>query len=168
MNAKVDNFERMIQLANEFFQMKDDPSQISVDEAVVQHLKAIHPRTMSERRDEHGPHAWILLIPTTRAVMNDFLKGTINERELLEKTNPGLKYEAIYLCSALVLPEMRGKGYAKELTIEAIKAIRKDHPITDLYVWSFSEEGDALASLIARLCDLPLHKKESCLRQGNV
>ena len=45
------NFDRMIQLADEFFQTKNDPSQISVTEDVMERLKQIHPSTMSEHID---------------------------------------------------------------------------------------------------------------------
>jgi len=149
----------MMRLAEEFFDMKNDPDQIAVDEAVIARLGAIHPRTLSEERDENGPVAWILVIPTTTAVMEAFVRGGINERELLERTPPGAKYEALYLCSALVLPERRGKGLARSLTLDAVGAVRRDHPIRALFYWGFSGGGDALAASVARACGLPLYRR---------
>lgn len=153
------NLDRMIKLAEEFFETKNDPSQISVSEEVMDRLLRIHPSTRSEERDENGPVAWVLVIPTTRDVMTGFIEKRINEQQLLDETDPGGRYEAIYLCSALVLPEHRGKGLARKLVTEAITSIRRDHPIESLYFWSFSNEGERLARSIARDLGLPLYRR---------
>jgi GNAT superfamily N-acetyltransferase len=150
----------MIALAEEVFDMRNDPEQLSVDEAVVGRLLAIHPATMGEVADENGPVAWMLVIPTTREVMEDFVAKRISERQILERTPSGVHATAIYLCSALVLPEHRGKGYAKRLALDAIRMIRKDHPIEALYVWSFSSEGRGLAVGVAREAGLPMRERE--------
>jgi GNAT superfamily N-acetyltransferase len=151
----------MIRLAEEFFDMKNDPGQLSVDEESMARLRAIHPDTMSEEKDENGPIAWVLVIPTMHALMEVFIRGEINERELLEKTLPGGVYDALYLCSALVLPEHRGKGLARRLTSRAISSIRIDHPLRSLFYWSFSGAGDTLAASIAREFDLPLYVRKA-------
>ncbi len=151
----------MIRLAEEFFEAKSDPDQIAVDENVIERLRTIHPNTMSEERDENGPIAWILLIPTSKELMMQFIERKINEKDILARTVPGSAYEAIYLCSALVLPEYRKKGIAERLTVAAIKAIQKEHPIASLFYWSFSEEGERLARAIARGTNLPLYKRDA-------
>jgi hypothetical protein len=155
------NLERMVRLAEEFFDMKNDPDQLSVDENSISRLREIHPGTMSEEKDENGPIAWVLVIPTTHALMEAFTREEINERELLEGTLPGGVYDALYLCSALVLPEHRGKGLAGRLTSRAITSIRKDHPIKSLFYWSFSGAGDSLAASVARGSDLPLYRRKA-------
>ena len=154
------NLQRMIQLADEVFAVKNDPSQLSVDEEVMERLQKIHPSTVSEFVDGDGPVAWILLIPTTQDLMNKFLECKITERELFELTPLDAKYEALYLCSALVLEEYRRKGIAKRLTLAAIDNIRKDHPLKSLFVWPFSDEGDLGAEKIAALASLPLYKRK--------
>jgi hypothetical protein len=153
------NLERMIALADQFFEAKSDPNQLVVDETVIAKLKSIHPATMSEASDENGPIAWILLIPTTHQVMDRFVRGEIGEKHLFDLSTPGTAFEAIYLCSALVLPEHRGKGLATRLTVDAIDAIRIDHPIRELFVWAFSGEGMKLAESIAARFQLPLHQR---------
>jgi len=70
-----------------------------------------------------------------------------------------VSYEAIYLCSALVLDEYRRKGITKQLALDAIEHIRKDHPLKAAFVWAFSPEGDLAAETIARLAKLPLYKR---------
>jgi len=154
------NRERMIRLAEEFFDMKNDPDQITVDGEVIARLTKIHPRSMSEERDADGPVAWILVIPTTTPLMEAFLRRAINERELLEKTPLAVPYDALYLCSALVLPERRAQGLARALTLDAISAVRRDHPLKALFYWGFSGGGDALAASVARASGLPLYRRE--------
>jgi GNAT superfamily N-acetyltransferase len=151
-----ENLQRMIKLAEEFFETKNDPTQISVTEEVMERLRKIHPSTMNQRRNEKGPIAWILVIPTTRALMEEFIAKKINEQGLLEKTPLAAHYEAIYLCSALVLPEHRRKGLAKNLLSEAVKSIQKQHPIRSLFYWGFSVEGEKLAAAVATELGLPL------------
>src|SRR4030095_15289111 len=108
------NFERMIQLAEDVFAVKNDPEQLDVNQDVLDRLKRIHPSTVSEYADESGPVAWVLVIPTTLSLMNQFLEHKISEKELFELTPLDAKYEALYLCSAMVLEEYRRKGIAKQ------------------------------------------------------
>ena len=150
------NLDRMIQLADEFFQTKNDPSQISVTEEVMERLKQIHPSTMSDHTEGDGPVAWVLLIPTTRDLMNRFIAKDISEQDLLNMTPFEGPFEAIYLCSALVLPEYRNRGLAKQLTCRAITEIRNDHPIMWLFYWAFSREGTNLARNVAQAVGLQL------------
>jgi len=97
------NFERMIQLAEDVFAVKNDPDQLDVNDDVIQRLYRIHPATVSEFDDGNGPVAWVLIIPTTFELMNRFLAHDISEKELFNLTPEGLVYDALYLCSALVL-----------------------------------------------------------------
>ncbi len=156
----ADNFNRMIQLVTSFFDVKNDPDQLDVNEQVIRRLQEIHPAALSEYIDGDGPVLWILIIPTTRAVMERFLNREISERGLYEETVPGMVYESIYLCSATVLPEYRRKGLAKKMTIDAINEIRKLHPVKTLFYWPFSDEGRYLAKAIAADCGLPLLEGE--------
>lgn len=153
------NFERMIQLADDVFAVKNDPDQLDVNQDVLDQLRRIHPATVSEFDDGHGPVAWVLLIPTTLGLMDQFLSQSISEKQLYEQTPLDAAYEAIYLCSAMVLEEYRRKGIARQLTLKAIDSIRKDHPIKNLFVWSFTIEGDMTADTISQITSLPLLKR---------
>jgi ribosomal protein S18 acetylase RimI-like enzyme len=153
------NLERMIALAEEFFGAKNDPEQLAVDEQVLQQLKALHPATLGELTEGDGPVAWMLVVPTTHLLMERFLMKEIGERALLRLTDPHGQFDALYLCSALVLPEYRGKGVAKNLAMRAIRAIQQDHPIEQLFYWAFSVEGEKLAAAVARDVGLPLFRR---------
>ncbi len=152
------NFERMIQLADVFFATKNDPNQISVTEKDREKLLQIHSVTMSEQNNGNGPIAWVLIIPTTHEIMLQFIAKEFNEQELLDRTPLQTKYDSIYLCTALVLFEHRGKGIAKRLACDAIRAIQINHPIKNLFFWAFSDEGEKLATAIAESTNLPLNK----------
>jgi hypothetical protein len=155
----LSNFERMLQLVDEVFATKNDPEQLDVNEKVIEHLQQIHPATVSEYDDGNGPVAWILLLPTTSELMYQFLEQKISEKELYEKTPLNISYDALYLCSAMVLEEYRRKGIAKKLTLAAVKSIQKIHPIKSLFVWSFSKEGDLGAESLAKRISLPLYRR---------
>jgi len=154
------NYERLIELADEVFAVRQDPEQLDVDEMVIEKLQSIHRATLSDKDFGDGPVLWILLIPTTTVLMNKFIHQEINEKELYELTQPNQKYDAVYLCSALVLEEYRHKGYAKEVTINAINEIAKDHPVKALFYWPFTEGGLYTAQAVAKELNLPLYERK--------
>lgn len=157
---KESNFDRMVSLASETFAAHNDPDQLNITEESIKLLEQIHPATLSEYNEGDGPVVWILLIPTNSSLMNEFIKEKISEDELLNKTPLNIKYDALYLCSALVLPEFRKKGLAKKTALDAIFKIRKDHPIKILFTWNFSKEGALLSESIANHESLPLMHRE--------
>lgn len=156
----LSNYERLIQLADEVFAVKSDPSQLDVNLEVLERLQKIHPGTVSAFDDGNGPVAWVLLIPTTIELMNRFLEKQISEKELFHLTPVHSSYDAIYLCSALVLEEYRRKGITKQLALSAIEEIGKSNPLKALFVWAFTKEGDLAAEKIAEISELPLFKRE--------
>ena len=126
----------MIQLVEDEFSTGTDPNQLDVTEAVMEKLEQIHPNSLSSHIDGDGPVVWILLIPTTNEIMQRFLKKEISEKELFNLTEVGQSYEAVYLCSALVLPEFRKKGLAFRTALDGISKICAVHPIKNIFAWS--------------------------------
>lgn len=159
MSHPKPNFEKMLALIDEVFDTRHDPDQLQVNQAVMKKLESIHPATLGEIADENGPCSWVLLIPTTKLVMDNFLSGKISEKDIVTYTNTGEHYEAVYLCSATTLPEYRGKGLTKKLCIQSLEAIAENHRIHTLYVWPFSKQGERLADSIADTMGMVLLKK---------
>lgn len=155
-----DNLQRMLQLVGEVFDTKNDPGQISVSDEERERLYAIHPATLTEYVEGDGPVAWLMGIPTTTAIMQQFINGDITEKELLNNTPTGVKYEALYLGSASILPEYQRKGLAKKLAMEVINKIRQDNPIKALFTWSFSDAGHALSEALAKSANLPIYERK--------
>jgi hypothetical protein len=154
-----ENLARMIRLADEVFGVKQDPTQISVNPKVITRLQKIHPSTMTEKSTHNGPIAWILILPTTQDLMKQFITKKISEKDLLKKTPFRVRYDTVYLCSALVLPEYKSKGLAKRLMCKAIRSIQKQHPIKYLFYWKFNAQGKKLAESAAKRLSLPLLKR---------
>lgn len=154
------NYERLLQLAEDAFAVRNDPAQLDVDEGVLVRLRQLHPAAVSEETDAHGPVAWVLLIPTTAELMEAFLARRITEKELFARTPEGAVYDAVYLCSALVLPEFQRQGITRRLVLDALTRMRKDHPVRTLFVWTFSREGRLAAEGIARAAALPLRERD--------
>ncbi len=150
----------MLQLIDEVFATRQDPDQLQVTRQQIEKLNNIHPAALTELADENGPVIWVLMIPTTSAIMNAFIHKEISEKELLDKTKPGHSYDCIYLCSVTTLPEYRGKGKTRDLCLKAIASIVNNHPIKTLFVWPFTKEGDRLAISLARSCKLALLKRK--------
>ena len=155
------NFERMIQMAEDIFAVKDDPNQLDISEAVMHRLHELHPNALIEVDEGEGPILWVILIPTTTALMNDFISHKISEKELFELTPLHATYDALYLCSAMVLEEYRRKGLVTKVVEEAYAAMKKEHPIQSLFVWSFTPEGNASAEAMAKRLELPLYKRKN-------
>lgn len=153
------NYQRLVELADEVFAYKNDPQQLNVNAQVLDKLHQMHPTTLSDYSDENGPVVWLLVIPTTIEIMQRFLDKEISEKELFELTPLKIKYEALYLCSALVLEEYRRKGITQQLLLDTIQSIKKDHPLKCLFVWPFTNEGDQLAEKIAQLTGMTLYKR---------
>lgn len=72
-----------------------------------------------------------------------------------------MKYDSIYLCSALVLEEYRRKGIIRQMALKAIEEIQKDHPVKSLFIWAFTKEGEMAAEKIAQLTSLPLYRRDN-------
>lgn len=153
------NYERMMRLVDEVFAVKNDPSQLDVDQEVLERLKKLHPASVSEYDAGNGPVAWLLVIPTTHELMLKFLEKEITENELFDLTPADVEFDALYLCSAIVLEEYRQKGFIKQLALTAIDEIRKEHPLKSLFTWPFTREGDLASEAIARVVSLPLYKR---------
>lgn len=153
------NFERLIQLADEVFAVKSDPSQLDVNQEVMERLQLIHPDTISQFDEGNGPVAWVLIFPTTDELMQRFLHQEISEKELFDLTPLNISYDTVYLCSALVLEEYRRRGITKQLAVKSIESFLKKHRLKAIFVWAFSPEGDSAAEKIAILAGLPLYKR---------
>jgi hypothetical protein len=153
------NYQRMYDLIDAVFATRQDPEQLQVDAEQMKKLQALHPATLTEEASEEGPLIWVLLIPTNRALMQSFLEDALNEKQLLEQTPLNTPLDCLYLCSVTALPEVRGKGRSRALCLQAIEAIRSDHPIQHLFVWPFTKEGAALAENVAKVLGLPLYQR---------
>lgn len=135
---------KSMKIAESFFGTEKDPDQIPIGEESHEKLLSLHKSSIVYELDEKGdPISWVILVPTTESLMNDFLEGKINERELFEKTTPGDSFNALYLCSVFTVPEHRKKGLAMKLFKKAIADIVGDKDFK-YFAWPYSIEGGNL------------------------
>ncbi|NCN53222.1 hypothetical protein GW950_02030 [Candidatus Wolfebacteria bacterium] len=138
MNDKI--LDKMLEISERFFGTMNDSDQIPITKESFYKLQKLHLKTVISRLDNGEPISWIIILPTQIELMEKFLKGKINERELLNMTEPQQKYEALYLCAAFTMPEHRRKGYVLQMFREAIDAIPHAENVK-LFAWAFSDEG---------------------------
>lgn len=146
-----ETFEKMLKISEEFFGSQTDPDQMPISQESADKLFSIHPDTILYKFDEKGePVGWAVVVPTSREVMEKFLNKKISEKELLDRATEEKKFEALYLCAVFILPEYRGKGFAKELILSAIEKVSSGKNL-DLYAWIYSEEGKGLSNAVSKV-----------------
>ena len=151
------NLIKLLELVDLVFQTRNDPTQIGFSEEDMAKMNALHPECLQEAADANGPYAWVAVIPTSLELMHEFLREAITERQLFERTTTDTPMEALYLCSAIVLPEYRRTGVAYNLSLDAIRKMLVQWPIEAVFVWPFSIEGEHLAKKISQAAELKLH-----------
>ncbi|MEK7585183.1 MAG: GNAT family N-acetyltransferase [Patescibacteria group bacterium] len=145
-----ETLEKIRRISEKFFGTQSDPDQMPVNQESADKLHAIHPDTIIYKFDgPRNPIAWSVVVPTSIGVMNGFLNKEISEKELLDMATEEKKFEALYLCAVFVLPEYRGKGYAKQLLTESIDKLSKGK-VLPLYCWIYSKEGAGLINLLSQ------------------
>lgn len=101
-------------------------------------------------KENEIPIAWSLVLPTSKEIKNKFLKEEINEKQLFEASIKNPSFESLYLFVAIVLPDYRRKGLAKELISYQIKSFKDKYKITDFFAWIFSTEGEKLVKSLEK------------------
>jgi ribosomal protein S18 acetylase RimI-like enzyme len=150
----------MYALIEDVFNTDNDPTQLGFNEGDIEKLISLSPHTLQEAANQDGPYAWVSVFPTSLNLMNQFMTGLIDERQLFDCTNEETPKEVVYLCSAIVLPEFRSQGIALKLTAQAIEALKLVYPISAALIWPFSDNGLRLAERAAETCGITLHVRK--------
>ena len=138
----------MLELTENIFKTEKDPEQIPINKKSLHKLLRLHPKAPTYLLNKKGGlMGWVVVVPTNKKLAGNFLNLKISEKELFEKTKPLKKYSAIYLCSAIVLPRYRRKGYATEMFIKAINNIPKEKNVLFFY-WPFNKSGKKLENIL--------------------
>lgn len=136
--------EKMNKVAQEIYNATYDASQIPINQDSVDKLNSLSPDWLKYKLNEKGePISWVVIVPTTKEIAENFLSENITEREILDLTQPQVSYSALYLCSAITLPEYRNKGLATELLKESIDLIPKTNDCI-MFAWPFSAGGEGV------------------------
>ena len=93
------NEARMYDLIEDIFNTGNDPTQLGFNESDIEKLIALSPHTLQEASNEDGPYAWVSVFPTSLFLMDQFVMGLIDERQLFDRTTVETPKEVVYLCS---------------------------------------------------------------------
>lgn len=157
MEGKIVN--SLLKMAEDFFGTKYDLDQMPATRETIRKLQKIHPRTIAYQLVDGRLTGWAVAIPTSKNLMKDFLRGAINERQLLGMTESKNKFETVYLAAAFILPEYRRRGCVQRMFIEAIRSIPLA-PNPQLFYWPFTVEGRKLANGIGRHLEMEIKERK--------
>lgn len=141
MDKKI--LDKILNISEQFFGTVNDPEQIPITEGSNFKLHKLHPKSFIYKLENGEPISWVVVVPTSKELMDKFLRSEISEKELLDMSEPQKEYGALYLCAAFTVPEYRRKGYAVEMFEEAVNSIPHTAD-ADLFTWPVSPEGEKM------------------------
>ena len=150
-------------LVEEHFQTAEDEEQAPVTLDQVLWIEKNIPECLNVIKDGSAVIGETFMFPATRALMEQFLRKEINEKQLMTACREHVTYknaDALYLASAIVLPAYRRQGLALQaflLSITKAQTCMQHTPA--LFCWVYSPEGAKLAQKIAQQSGLTLHMR---------
>ena len=148
-NQEGEIADKILKISDAFFDSIDDPEQLPATKESREKLRQLHVNSRWCRLRHGEPISWIVVLPTTKILMRQFLDGIITERQLLNLSEPQEVYDALYLAVAFTIPEHRGHGYSKDMFRRAIEGIPHTEDVA-LFCWPVSDEGSGLAESLAK------------------
>lgn len=143
------NLLKTMQIAERFFGTQKDPEQMPINLASYDKIQKLSPYSLICELKNDEPVSWVVTVPTSKVIMNKFISKEINEKQLLEISNPQDKYDAIYLSAAFTLPDHRRQHLATKLFLEAISKIPHTDDV-DYFGWIYSKEGRKLGKTLEK------------------
>ncbi len=160
--ARTD-FDITSKFTEDYFGTEQDPQQIRTSPENRDWLYNNMPYSVNVIRDHTEIVGFSFILPCTNRMMEQFLSLEIDEATLFEEIKGMSRLsppEAIYLCSAVLKEEYRGRGLATLAFVKSISQIKGDSdPI--LFYWKFSDEGERLAKRVARQMGLELRARNA-------
>lgn len=159
-----DDYKKLLQILEGCFGTHSDPEQMAINESAGFWIKTTIPECSKIIKCGDEIVGSSFVFPTGLDLMNDFLANRINEAQLAQKTqSQNIQYdtmEAIYLCSAFIVPAHRGKNLSVESIVKSIQEIMPKNKPLPLFYWPYSLAGEAVASKVAAILNLPLFAKK--------
>lgn len=150
----------LITLIENQFDTRNHPEQMQINDENRLWVRSKIPECALIIKDKDIVIGSTLIIPSILVVMNDFISGKIHEADLVHQMQREeinyKKMQAIYLCSAFIKPEYRGKGLALKALIKSIHDINPENHPFPLYYWAYSQDGKRLADKLAFVTDFPV------------
>ncbi len=136
--------DESIRVAEDAFETSASLDQIPATQETFNKLKSLDPNSiLYDVSPENKLRAWVVVVPTSKDLMNKFLSKEIGERGVLDMSVPGNEYSSVYLCAAVTLPEYRRQGIANTLIKEAVSRMPLSQDC-EFFGWPTSVEGEML------------------------
>ncbi len=136
--------KKQMKIAEGIFGTESDPDQMPINNEARKKLDSLCSGWLETEFDEAGePISWAVVMPTQRAVAEKFLAKEINEKDILDMTEPADIYDAVYLVSVITVPEHRGKGLGKKV-VERAMANMPATPDALYFSWPTTPEGEGM------------------------
>jgi len=152
----------VIKLAEDYFGTHYDKEQAKITKERGIWIHDNLPDCLNIIKCNNEVIGFTFILPATKLLMKKFIMHKINEEQLFKKVQNLINFknfETLYLCSAFIKPEFRGKGLATKGFTKSIKKITKNKQKPTLFYWAYSKEGNKLALKIAKLTKLKIKKR---------
>lgn len=152
--ASTEDSQTLRAMLEAYFHTQDDPEQMQIGKSSGRNwIKADIPECARVIKYGDTVVGSTLVLPATLSMMQDFIAHRISEAQLAEKIMDEsidyAKMQAIYLCSAFVAAEHRGKNLAIQALIQSIQNIMPQDKKLPLFYWAYSEAGEKIAEKVA-------------------
>ncbi len=149
-------------IAERIYGTASDPQMIAVKPESVEKLNNLGSKWFFYELDQNSrPISWIVVLPTQIELMKKFLGKEISEQQLLDQTKSEKHYKALYLCSAITIPEYRRQGLAFNLLTQAIRHYQGKHHTEQFFSWPLSPEGSALVYRLQKDLNLTIQVRRA-------
>lgn len=158
--SRQELLDKTIRIAEQYYGTATDANQIPIVPASNEKLERLHPKCVLIKVINDEPVSWSVVVPTSRSLAEQFVAGTITEKELFDRTEPATMYEALYFCSVFTVPEYYRQGFATALLRESLASIPLV-PNPYLCCWIFSPEGEKMYRAVTVKYNITIHRRVS-------
>ena len=148
-----EDFDRMGKIADEFFDTKNDETQLPGEEVDYNFCKNVFPFSFCIVKKDNLPTGYSFILPCDEEGKQLFLSKSVNERELFYRilnleTN---LYSCFYIVATQIIPSFQRKGYATKLINFHLKRYSEFLKIPlKFFYWGATREGNALGAKISK------------------
>jgi len=159
----ISDFRDFQSLTSEYVQETgDDPWLFLVHQVSYEFCTKQFPNSLTLVKNKETAVGFSLLLPCTTSLMKDFLELNITETQMFYKVRDTLTREdvdAVYFCICFLRKAFRNRGIlfpSTQLQVQRIMQQSK-HKVFETFSWSFSDQGNKLATAVAKSLGLSIH-----------
>lgn len=157
---------KAMQIAENVFATGSDPFQIDINDENLQWTIRKTPQCWTLILVDGECVGSAAVLPTSSETMREFLAGTLNENEMMEKVKANaheLKTaDCLYLSGVSILPQFQNQGISAQAFIHTVEAAKKEFgSIRHLFCWTNSDASTALIEKIRSSTGWTIQEKKT-------